>query len=104
MSFGWRISKLCPNGVLVAASLMLAACVPFHETIDYLYGVLQAGHRPLILVTQNQPLNADESHMALDRTNVANLPDRALSSGTNRQTEPNKSNLLATMEIQLFAD
>ena len=104
MSFGWRVSKPLPNGVLVAASWMLAACVPIHETIDYRYGMPHVGHRPLILATQNQPLNLDDSHMALDRTNVANLADRALSSGTNRTAEPNKSDLLAAMEIQLFAD
>ena len=65
MSFGWRVSKPLPRAVLVAASLMLTACVLIHETIDYRHDALQAGHKPLILTTQNQPLNLDASHVAL---------------------------------------
>ena len=104
MSSGWRESKLLPDRLLVATSLMLMTCVPIHETIDYRYGMLQAGHKPLILLTQNQPLSLDGLHMALDHINVANLADRTLSSAANRQAEPNKSDLLTTMEIKLSAD
>ena len=104
MSFGWRVSKPLPRAVLVAASLMLTACVLIHETIDYRHDSLQAGHKPLILATQNQSLNLDASHVALYRANVANLADRAISSGANQQAEPYKSDLLAAMEIQLFND
>ena len=103
LSTGWRVSKLPPNGVLVATSLMLATCISIHETIDYRYGVLQSRQKPLTLKTQNQQLNLNDSHTALDRTNVANLADRASSCGTNRQAEP-KKDPLATNEIQLFAN
>ena len=42
--------------------------------------------------------------MVLDHANVANLADRALSSATNQQAKPNKSELLTHMEIKLFKD
>ena len=77
---------------------MLATCVSAHETIYHRYRVLQPAHKPLTLATQNQPLKLNYSHMELNRTNVANLADRALSSGTNRQDEPKKDRL-ATKEI-----
>ena len=83
---------------------MLVTCVPIHEAIDHRYGMLQAGHKPLLLATQNQPLSLDGLHMVLDHTNFADLADHALSSAVNRQAEPNKSHLLTTMEIKLSAD
>lgn len=58
----------------------------------------------MILATQNQPLSRDDLHMTHDHPDVANLAGRALPNGTNRQAEPNKSDLPATKEIQLFAD
>ena len=90
LATGWRVSKLPPNGVLVATSLMLATCILSHETIDYRYGVLQPGHKPLTLTTQNQQLSLNDSHIALARTNVANLADRASSSVTDLQAGPKK--------------
>ena len=65
--------------------------------------MLQPVDKSLTLAAQNQPSKQDCSHMELDRTNVANLADRALSGGSNRQDELKKDRL-ATKEIQLFAD
>ena len=104
MSSGWCESKLPPGGLLQAALLMPATCVPIHETIDYSYGMLQAGYKPLIPKTQNQPLSLDGLHMVLDHTNVTNLADRALSSAANQQAKPNKSDLLTHMDIKLSKD
>ena len=104
MSFGWRVLKLLLNGVLVAASLMLAACVPLHETVDYRYGVLHAGYKPLIVGVQNQPLSLDDPYMVPDPAAVANLADRDLSSDTNQRNEPNKIDMLTSMEIEMLAD
>ena len=94
MSSGRRASKPPPSGLSEAASLMPATCVP---TIDYRYGMPQAGYKPLIPKTQNQPLSLDGLHMVLDHTNVTNLADRALSSAANQQAKPNKSDLLTHM-------
>ena len=104
MSSGWRESKLLPDELLVAASLILVNCVPIHETIDYRFDMLQAGHKPLTLATENQPLSLNDLHVVLDHINVTNLADRALSSAADRQAEPNKSDLLTTIEIKLSAD
>ena len=97
MSSGRRASKPPPSGLLEAASLMPATCVRIHETIDYRDGMPQAGYKPLIPKTQNQPLSLDGLHMVLDHTNVTNLADRALSSAANQQAKPNKSDLLTHM-------
>ena len=85
------MSKLLPNGVIRAASIILAADVSINETFDYRFGMLQTGHKPMFLATQNQPFSLDGSHMVLDHTNVAHRANRALSSAVNRQAELNKS-------------
>jgi len=68
------------------------------------YGVLQAGYRPLIVEVQNQPLSLDDPYMVLDPAAVANLANRDLSSDTNQRNEPNKSDMLTSMEIEMLAD